>query len=44
VKPRGQQNEWKYAASECGRWGDPLGSTRDLGAERLSGINGSDLR
>jgi hypothetical protein len=42
--PESQQNEWKYAASESGRCGDPLESTRDLGSERLSGLNEHDLR
>jgi hypothetical protein len=42
--PKGQQNEWKYVASEDGRWEDTLESARDLGDERLSGLNGRDLR
>lgn len=32
---RGQQNEWKYAASEGGRWEDSLETTRDLEGERF---------
>jgi hypothetical protein len=40
--PEGQQNKWKYAALGVG-WGDTLESTRDLGGERLAGLNGSDL-
>ena len=33
-KPKGQDNVWKYAAVE---------SPRDLGCERLPGLNGDDL-
>jgi hypothetical protein len=36
-------NEWKYAALGKWRWGDPLENTRDVGCERLSGLNGDDL-
>jgi hypothetical protein len=32
-----------YATSRNGLWGDPLESTRNPGAERLSGLNGGDL-
>ena len=43
--PEYQQNEWKSAAEGCGGWGgDSLGSPRDLGCERLPGLNGNDLR
>jgi hypothetical protein len=41
--PKGQDNEWKYAASGGGRCGDPLEIPRDLGCEKLSGLNGGDL-
>ena len=42
--PEGQQNEWKYAVSEGRRWEDPIVCTRTLRGERLSGLNGDDLR
>jgi hypothetical protein len=37
-----QENKWRYATLEgVGRRRDPLESTRDLGGERLSGLNRS---
>ena len=42
-KPRGHENEWKYAASGGGRQGDLLEIPRNLGGERLSGYNGDEL-
>ena len=41
--PEGQENEWKYAATESRRQGEPLESPRDLGCERLPGLNGDDI-
>jgi hypothetical protein len=41
--PDGQENEWKYAASGGGRLEDPLGSTRDLADEILSGLSVGDF-
>ena len=41
--PESQENEWKYAALEGGKWGDLLESTRNLGGKRISGLSGSDL-
>jgi hypothetical protein len=34
----------KQVTSGGRRWGDPLGCTRDLGGEKLSGLKGRDLR
>ena len=42
--PEGQQNQWKQAASKYGRLEDPLENTRDVGAERLWGLKGRDIR
>lgn len=39
-----QQKEWKQATLWGRRWENPLECTRDLGAERLPGLKGSDLR
>lgn len=37
-RPEDQDDEWKYAASGRGGWGDTLGSHRDLVYERLLGV------
>jgi hypothetical protein len=45
-KPRGDRRNNRniqHAASGEGRWGDSVGSTRDLKSERLSGHNWGDL-
>jgi len=43
--PEGQENEWKYAVLGRERCvgGGALESTRHLGGERLSGLNGVTL-
>ena len=41
--PQGQENELTYAAVAVRRQGKSLGSPRDLGCERLPGLNGDDI-
>jgi hypothetical protein len=41
--PKGQENEWKYAAEGHVGGGRHLESLRDLGCERLPGLNGRNL-
>jgi hypothetical protein len=42
--PGGQEYEWKYAAvGGVGHEGGPLESPRNLGCERLPGLNGDDF-
>jgi hypothetical protein len=40
---QGQENECKYAALGLGGWSNHLESTRDLGGEQLSGLNGGNF-
>ena len=41
---KNQENESKYAAVGARREEEPLESLRNLGCERLSGLNGDDIR
>jgi hypothetical protein len=41
--PKEQHNEWRYATSGDGRWGDHLECTRDLGSERISRLKGGEM-
>ena len=43
-KPKGQENEWKYTAGVGWETGEnSLESPRNLGCERLLGLNGDDI-